>query len=78
MRGLTLMELVGVYLLVIGLGAVVGAGFVVSTALGLLALGVVGVTVGLGLMYLAAAREAAAKASGQHTVGGSNTLRAAA
>lgn len=76
MRGLTLLELVGLYLLVIGLGSVIGAGFMVSVALGLLALGVIAVTAGFGLMYLSAAREAAARENGLHAAGGK--LRSAA
>jgi hypothetical protein len=79
MRGLNVMELVGVYLLAIGLLAGVGAGFVVSVGLGLLAVAVEGVSLGLGLMALAAAREAAAQAKGQHTVGGNGPeIRSAA
>jgi len=73
MRGLTLMELVGLYLLVLGLGGVIGAAFLVTVALGVLAIGVIGITGGLSLIYLAGAREAAAQAKGLHAVGGNRS-----
>jgi hypothetical protein len=69
MRGLNVLELVGLYLLAIGLLAGIGAGFVVSIGLGLLVVAVEGVSVGLGLMVLAAAREAQARANGAHAAG---------
>lgn len=65
MRGLTLMELLGLYALGIGLLAVIAAAFLVSVPLGVLAIGVVGLVTGPTLLYFAAAREAAAKANGQ-------------
>lgn len=76
MRGLTLTELFGLYALGIGLLGIIGAAFLVAVALGVLAIGVLGVILGTSLLYLAAAREQAAKLNGQHTAGG--TLRAAA
>ena len=70
MRGLTLLELAGLYALLFGLGGVIGAAFLVSVALGVLSIGVIGIITGPTLMYLSAAREAAAKANGLHAVGG--------
>lgn len=78
MRGLNVLELVGLYLLGIGLLAGIGAGFVVSIGLGLLVVAVEGVSLGLGLLVLATAREAAAKTNGAHTTGGTGQLRSAA
>lgn len=78
MRGLTLMELLGLYALVLGLGGIIGAAFLVSVALGVLAIGIIGTLAGPTLLYLAAAREAAAKASGQHAGGSAQQLRSAA
>lgn len=78
MRGLNVLEIVGVYLVTVGLLAGVAAGFWVSVGLGLLAVAVEGVTVGVGLVVLAGAREAAAKASGQHAGGQLQGVRGAA
>lgn len=79
MRGLNVLELVGVYLLALGLLAGIGAGFVVSIGLGLLVVAVEGVSLGLGLMLLATAREAQARANGAHTAGGAGPqIRSAA
>jgi len=77
MRGLNVLEAVGLYLLAIGLLAGIGAGFVVSVGLGLLVVAVEGVSLGLGLLMLATAREAAAKANGQHTSTGPQIRSAA-
>lgn len=70
MRGLTLLELLGLYALVIGLGGIIGSAFLVSVALGVLAVGLIGVIAGPTLLYLAAAREQAARDNGQHAAGG--------
>lgn len=78
MPGIKLLEIIGLYAIVLGLGGLIGAAFLVSVALGLLAIGLIGVSLGLGLLLLAAAREAAAQAKGQHTVGGNGALRSAA
>ena len=79
MRGLNVLELAGLYLLALGLMAGIGAGFVVSVGLGLLVVAVEGVSLGLGLLVLATAREAAAKANGQHVNGGNGPqIRSAA
>lgn len=75
MRGLTLLELLGLYALVLGLAAIVGAAFLVAVPLGVLAIGLIGVISGPTLLYLSAAREQAAKVNGQHSGG---TLRSAA
>ena len=78
MPGVKLLEIIGLYALVLGLGGLIGAAFLVSVALGLLAIGLIGVTVGLGLLLLAAAREARAQVNGQHTANGAAPLRSAA
>lgn len=69
MPGVKLLEIIGLYAMVLGLGGLIGAAFLVSVALGLLAIGLIGVSLGLGLLLLAAAREAAARQNGQHTTG---------
>lgn len=77
MPGVKLLEIIGLYAMVLGLGGLIGAAFLVSVALGLLAIGLIGVSLGLGLLLLAAAREARAQVNGQHA-GGSGQLRSAA
>lgn len=70
------MEFVGLVLLVAAFGLIVAGAFMASVIAGVFTLGGLLTLTGFGLLYLAAYREAAAVANGQHTAGGQ--LRAAA
>lgn len=76
MRGFNVMELLGIYAVLAGFGLLVGASFLISAIAGMFVCGGLFVFVGTTLVYLAAARERAAQANGQHAGGG--TVRSVA
>lgn len=76
MVGLSVTELVGLVALTAAFGLIVAGAFMASVLAGVFTLGGLLLLTGISLLYLAAAREAAAKANGQHTAGGQ--LRSAA
>jgi hypothetical protein len=66
-RGFSLGELFGLYALVIGLGSIIAAAFLVSVPLGLLAVGAIGTLLGTTMLYLAAVKQATVEAEqGNH------------
>lgn len=76
MTGLSVTELVGLVALTAAFGLIVAGAFMASVLAGVFTLGGLLLLTGFSLLVLAAKREAAALANGQHTAGG--TLRAAA
>jgi hypothetical protein len=74
--GVKPMELAGLVALAAAFGLIVAGAFMAAVIAGVFTLGGLLLLTGISLLYLAAAREAAAKATGQHAVGGN--LRAAA
>lgn len=70
------MELVGLVALAAAFGLIVGGAFMASVIAGVFTLGGLLLLTGIGLLYLAAVREARARENGQHAAGGN--LRAAA
>lgn len=77
MVGLSVTELVGLVALTAAFGLVVAGAFMASVLAGVFTLGGLLALIGFSLLVLAAKREAAALANGQHTAGGAQ-LRTAA
>lgn len=74
--GVKPMELVGLLALAAAFGLIVAGAFMAGVIAGVFTLGGLLLLTGIGLLYLAAYREAQALANGQHTAGGQ--LRTAA
>jgi hypothetical protein len=74
--GVKPMELVGLVALTAAFGLIVAGAFMAAVIAGVFTLGGLLLLTGIGLLYLAAAREARARENGQHASGGN--LRAAA
>lgn len=71
--GVTPMELVGLVCLTAAFGLIVAGAFLAAVLAGIFTLGGLLALIGVGLLYLAAYREAAAKAKGLHAVGGNRS-----